>query len=49
MKLNETQRAELRQLFEANGLTKDHIFTHRHFCIVTRAGIEVIQAKQGPS
>jgi len=47
MKLNETQRAELRQLFEANGLTKDHIFAHRHFVIVTRAGIEVIQAKQG--
>lgn len=47
MKLNETQRAELKSLFEANGLTKDHIFTHRHFCIVTRAGIEVIQAKQG--
>ena len=40
MKLNDTQRAQLRALFEANGLTKDDIFTHRHFCIVTRAGIE---------
>ena len=47
MKLSDSQKTNLRSLFEANGLNKDDIFTHRHFCIVTRAGIEKIQAKQG--
>lgn len=44
--LNDTERAQLRKLFEANGLTKDDIFVHRNFTIVKRSGIERIQAAQ---
>ena len=46
MKLNDTERAQLRSLFEANGLTRDDIFVHRNFTIVKRSGIERIQAAQ---
>ena len=46
MKLNDTERAQLRSLFEANGLTRDDIFVHRNFTIVKRSGIEKIQAQQ---
>lgn len=46
-KLNPTERARLRQLFDENGLTPDDIFTHQHFTVITRAGIEKIQAKRG--
>ena len=46
MKLNETERATLRALFEANGLNRDDIFVHRNFTIVKRSGIEKIQATQ---
>ena len=45
MKLNETEKATLRNLFTQNGLTKDDIFIHRNFTIIKRAGIEKIQAK----
>lgn len=45
MKLNQTEKDNLRKLFVENGLTKDHIFTHRNFTIITRGGIELIQAK----
>lgn len=44
--LNDTERAQLRALFEANGLTRDDIFVHRNFTIVRRSGIERIAAKQ---
>jgi len=45
MKLNQTEKDNLRQLFTDNGLTKDHIFTHKNFTIIKRSGIELIQAK----
>lgn len=44
--LNDTERAQLRALFDANGLTRDDIFVHRNFTIVKRSGIEKIQATQ---
>ena len=43
--LNETQKAEMRRLFEENGLTPDDVFKHQHYIIITRGGIEKIQAK----
>ncbi len=46
-KLTDTERARLRALFDDNGLTPDDIFTHQHFTVITRAGIEKIQAKRG--
>jgi hypothetical protein len=46
-KLNPTERARLRSLFDENGLTPDDIFQHNHFTVITRAGIEKIQAKRG--
>lgn len=42
--LNPTQRAEMKRLFEENGLTADDIFSHNHYTIITRGGIEKIQA-----
>ena len=45
MKLNQTQKEQLRKLFTTNGLTKDDIFVHKNFTIIKRAGIEKIQAK----
>lgn len=42
--LNPTQRAEMKRLFEENGLTPDDIFSHNHYTIITRTGIEKIQA-----
>lgn len=42
--LNPTQKAEMKRLFEENGLTKDDIFSHNHYTIITRTGIEKIQA-----
>jgi hypothetical protein len=44
--LNATQKAQMRALFEENGLTPDDIFSHRNYHIITRQGIEKIQAKQ---
>ena len=43
--LNDTQKAEMRRLFEENGLTPDDIFKHQHYVIITRGGIEKIAAK----
>ncbi len=43
--LNKTQQAEMRRLFEENGLTPDDVFKHQHYIIITRGGIEKIQAK----
>lgn len=45
-KLSEAKRAEMRKLFEENGLSADDVFTHKHFIIITRSGIEKIQAKK---
>jgi len=46
MKLTESEKHQLRSLFESNGLNKDDIFIHRNFTIVKRSGIEKIQATQ---
>ena len=46
MKLTDSEKANLRKLFESNGLSKDDIFVHRNFTIVKRSGIEKIQATQ---
>lgn len=46
MKLTESERTNLRKLFEENGLSKDDIFIHRNFTIVKRSGIEKVQATQ---
>ena len=44
MGLTKTQKETLRTIFEKFDLTKDDIFTHNHFVIITRTGIEKIQA-----
>lgn len=36
----------MRHLFDENGLNNDDIFQHKHFIIITRSGIEKIQARQ---
>lgn len=45
-KLSEAKRKEMRKLFEENGLAPDDVFTHKHFIIITRSGIEKIQANK---
>ena len=35
----------LNELFKENGLTKEDIFKHQHYTIITRSGIEKIQAR----
>jgi hypothetical protein len=44
-KLNKTEQDTMRALFEENGLTQDDLFKHQHYIIITRGGIEKIQAK----
>jgi len=39
-----SKKEEMRAIFDDNGLTKEDIFTHKHFVIITRSGIEKIQA-----
>lgn len=39
-----SKKEEMRAIFDANGLTKEDIFTHKHFVIITRSGIEKIMA-----
>jgi hypothetical protein len=46
MKLNDSEKTQLRNLFESNGLSKDDIFVAKHFTIVKRSGIQKIQATQ---
>lgn len=42
-KLTTEQKKMMRILFEGNGLVKDDVFTHKHYVIITRSGIEKIQ------
>jgi len=35
----------MNELYKEYGLTKDHIFIHPHYKIITRAGIDLIQSK----
>ena len=46
--MNNTQRERLQTLAKENGLTKDHFFkSPQGFVIITRQGIERIQAQRG--
>ena len=46
--MTETQRERLQTLAKENGLTKDHFFkSPQGFVIITRQGIECIQAQRG--
>ncbi len=40
--LTQQQKEVMRRLFEDNGLVKEDVFTHKHYIIITRAGIEKI-------
>jgi hypothetical protein len=40
----QTKKEEMRAIFDQNGLTKEDIFAHKHFVIITRSGIEKIMA-----
>lgn len=40
-------REKLAELYKTYDLNKDHFFKHQHYTIVTRAGIEKIQAIEG--
>ena len=40
-------KEKLKELYETYGLTKDDFFKHAHYTIVTRSGIEKIQAVEG--
>ena len=46
--MNQTQKERLQHLAKENGLTKDHFFkSPQGFVIITRQGIERIQAQRG--
>ena len=40
---------KLKELYQNYDLTKDHFFKHQHYTIITRSGIEKIQAVEGIS
>lgn len=44
-RLTKTQREHLNALFVENGLSKEDVFLSSQFAIITRTGIEKIQAK----
>lgn len=46
-KLTDEQKNTMRKLFEDNGLSKDDVFTHKHYVIIKRSGIEKIQYNNG--
>jgi hypothetical protein len=46
-KLTKSQREHLNSLFVENGLTTDDVFMSPQFAIITRTGIEKIQARHG--
>jgi hypothetical protein len=46
-KLNDEERKNMREIFEKNGLTNNDVFAHKHYVIITRTGIEKIQANNG--
>ena len=45
-KVAETKKETLRRLFIANNLVKEDVFKHAHYTIITRQGIDKIQAAQ---
>ncbi|MAN60469.1 MAG: hypothetical protein CMI60_00850 [Parvibaculum sp.] len=42
--MSETRKETLRRLFTANNLVKEDVYKHQHYTIITRAGIDKIQA-----
>tara|TARA_B100001094_G_C18177438_1_gene798699 strand:+ start:868 stop:1251 length:384 start_codon:yes stop_codon:yes gene_type:complete len=44
--MEETKKDTLRRLFIENNLVKEDVFKHAHYTIITRAGIDKIQAAQ---
>ena len=42
--MEETKKDILRRLFVQNNLVKEDVFKHQHYTIITRAGIDKIQA-----
>jgi hypothetical protein len=39
-----TQKEQMIKLFKDNGLIKEDVFKHKHYTIITRSGIDKIQA-----
>ena len=39
-----TRQDMLNKLYAENGLTGEHVYNHKHYTIITRAGIDKIQA-----
>ena len=46
-KLTEADAVRMREIFTKYGLAKTDIHNHKHYVIITRSGIEKIQAKAG--
>jgi len=42
--MSETRKEVLRRLFKANNLVQEDVYKHQHYTIITRAGIDKIQA-----
>lgn len=42
--MSETRKETLKRLFLENNLVKEDVFKHQHYTIITRAGIDKIQA-----
>tara|TARA_R110002126_G_scaffold147043_2_gene293020 strand:- start:1205 stop:1606 length:402 start_codon:yes stop_codon:yes gene_type:complete len=42
--MSETRKETLRRLFTANNLVAEDVYKHQHYTIITRAGIDKIQA-----
>ncbi|QDP67600.1 MAG: hypothetical protein GOVbin568_39 [Prokaryotic dsDNA virus sp.] len=42
-----TRQDMLNRLYEENGLTAEDVYNHKHYKIITRAGIDKIQANRG--
>ena len=47
--VKETKKEILRRLFIENNLVQEDVFKHAHYTIITRAGIDKIQAAQNIS
>lgn len=45
--LTDQQKKLMRRLFEDNGLVEQDVFVHKHYIIITRAGIEKIMVNSG--
>ena len=44
-----TKQETLNKIFKDNGLIAEDVFKHQHYTIITRAGIDKIQANKGSS